>query len=273
MKRNIIKGFLVAMIFVLPMLLTMCNDEPEIVPNNDNISDFTSIVDTIIINGVELEMVYVEGGTFKMGTASDQESDEYPAHNVTLDDYYIGKYEVTQELWMAVMDTNQSYFKDERNPMENVSWNDCQDFIRELNSITGKKFRLPTEAEWEYAARGGNESKGYKYSGSNYINDVAWYYDNSELKTHTVGTKSPNELGIYDMSGNVFEWCIDWYASDYYEDSPNNNPQGPSSGSYRVNRGGSWDGVAQNCSVRKRDYNTPTEYYRSLGLRLVMSSN
>ncbi len=273
MKRNKInKGILATLVFVLPLLLIMCGDEePEIIPGN-NTPDVPNIVEIITVNGVDVEMVYVEGGTFKMGSTL-EETDEYPAHNVTLSDYYIGKYEVTQELWMAVMDTNQSYFKGDKNPMESVSWADCMAFIRELNSITGKQFRLPTEAEWEYAARGGNESKGYKYSGSNNIDDVAWYQANSGLETHPVGTKNRNELELHDMSGNVFEWCSDWYASDYYEDTPDNNPQGPSSGSYRLNRGGSWDGMEQSCRVADRDYNTPIDHFRSLGLRLVMSSN
>ncbi len=160
----------------------------------------------------------------------DAYGDEKPAHSVTLGDYYIGKFEVTQELWEAVMGSNPSYFKGSNLPVEQVSWDDCQTFIRKLNSLTGKNFRLPTEAEWEYTARGGNRSKGYKYSGSNNISDVAWYWENSgdrvlsgewdydkiknnNCRTHPVGMKSPNELGIYDMSGNVYEWCQDWYGS------------------------------------------------------------
>ncbi|MBQ0015371.1 MAG: formylglycine-generating enzyme family protein, partial [Bacteroidales bacterium] len=150
-------------------------------------------------------MVEVSGGTFKMGATSEQGSDawndEKPVHNVTLSSYYIGLTEVTQELWQAVMGSNPSYFKGLYRPVENVSWDDCQTFISRLNSLTGKNFRLPTEAEWEFAARGGTKSRGYKYSGSNTLDDVAWHVGNSGDKTHDVGTKAPNELGIYDMSG------------------------------------------------------------------------
>ena len=161
-------------------------------------------------------MVYVAGGTFQMGDWSSGVLNEVPAHNVTLSSFYIGKYEVTQEQWQAVMGSNPSYFKGAKRPVENVSWGDCQVFIRRLNLLTGKKFRLPTEAEWEYAARGGNKSRGYTCSGSNTIGVVAWSLSNSNDKTHEVATKAPNELGIYDMSGNVWEWCEDWYSSSYY---------------------------------------------------------
>ena len=153
----------------------------------------------------DIAMVYVSGGTFTMGATSEQGSDAYdwekPAHSVTLSGYYIGKYEVTQELWKAVMGSNPSRFKGDNLPVEQVSWDDVQEFLRKLNAMTGKRYRLPTEAEWEFAARGGNSSRGYKYSGSNSLGSVAWYYDNSGSRTHAVGTKSPNELGIYDMSG------------------------------------------------------------------------
>ena len=197
---------------------------------------------TFTVNGVSFEMIAVKGGTFTMGATSEQgsdaESDEKPTHSVTLSDYYIGKFEVTQELWQAVMGNNPSYYKGNNLPVEQVSWNDVQEFIKKLNQKTGANFRLPTEAEWEYAARGGNKSQGYKYSGSNTIGNVAWYTDNSGSKTHQVGTKAPNELGIYDMTGNVWEWCQDWYGS-YSRDSQT-NPKGASSGSSRVYRGGSW---------------------------------
>ena len=192
-------------------------------------------------------MVFVKGGTFTMGATAEQigyGNNETPAHQVTLSDYFIGKTEVTQELWYAVMGNNPSYFtRSSRNPVEQVSWHDCQSFIQKLNQLTGLRFRLPTEAEWEYAARGGNKSKGYKYSGSNNIGDVAWCYDNSSETTHEVGTKAPNELGLYDMSGNVWEWCSDWYGR--YSSSAQSNPTGPSSGSFRVFRGGSWIGSAR----------------------------
>ena len=218
-------------------------------------------------------MVYVQGGTFTMGATDEQGSEAYdrekPAHNVTLSSYYIGKTEVTQELWQAVMGSNPSNFKGDRKPVECVSWNDCQTFISKLNSLTGKNFRLPTEAEWEFAARGGIKSKGYKYSGSNTLADVAWYEDNSGETTHDVGTKNPNELGLYDMSGNVEELCNDWYGN--YSSSPSNNPTGPSSGTHRVFRGGSWCFEARVCRSSCRYVSTPDYRYFSLGLRLCLS--
>ncbi|MDO5341751.1 MAG: formylglycine-generating enzyme family protein [Bacteroidia bacterium] len=231
---------------------------------------FTTL-QTFTVNGVSFEMIAVEGGTFTMGATSEQGSDAYddekPTHSVTLSDYYIGKFEVTQELWEAVMGSNPSFFNGSNLPVEQVSWNDCQEFITKLNGLTGKNFRLPTEAEWEYAARGGNRSGGYKYSGSNNINDVAWY-DNNSGSTHAVGTKSPNELGIYDMSGNVYEWCQDWYGS--YSSGSQTNPQGPSSGSYRVLRGGCWHHNALICRVSSRSLITPDHGDSRLGLRLAL---
>ena len=216
-------------------------------------------------------MVYVEGGTFMMGATSEQGSDAYddekPAHQVTLSSFSIGRYEVTQEEWEAVMGSNPSNFKGKKLPVEQVSWDDCQTFIRKLNQMTGKQFRLPTEAEWEYAARGGNKSRGYKYAGGDNLGSVAWYTDNSGNKTHEVGKKQPNELGLYDMSGNVREWCQDWYGK--YGSSSQTNPKGLSSGSSRVFRGGSWNDIARNCRVSFRNYDTPGLRYYDLGLRLA----
>ena len=228
---------------------------------------------TITVNGVSFEMVYVEGASFDMGATteqgSDADSDEKPVHSVTLSDYYIGRCEVTQELWEAVMGSNPSYFKGAQKPVESVSWNDCQEFVSRLNSLTGRTFRLPTEAEWEYAARGGNKSLHYKYSGSDNIDDVAWYWDNSGYYgTHAVGTKSPNELGIYDMSGNVWEWCSDWYGD--YSAGAQTNPQGPSSDSLRVLRGGRWGSRARYCRVSNRDYGNFDYSLSRSGLRLVL---
>ena len=224
------------------------------------------------VNGVSFEMVRVEGGTFRMGATSEQgsdaHSDEKPVHSVTLSSYYIGKTEVTQALWQAVMGSNPSFYKGADRPVEYVSWNDCQEFIQKLNSLTGRNFRLPTEAEWEFACRGGNNSRGYKYSGSNVIDNVAWYWDNSGGKTHPVGTKAPNELGIYDMSGNVWEWCADWYAN--YTSNSQTNPKGPQSGSRRVGRGGSWNYSARYCRSSIRVRNFPAYRYYYLGLRLAL---
>ena len=222
------------------------------------------------VNGVSFEMVLVEGGTFRMGATSEQEdeaeSDEKPVHSVTLSSYYIGKTEVTQALWQAVMGSNPSYNKGADLPVERVSWDDCQEFIQKLNRLTGRNFRLPTEAEWEFACRGGNNSRGYKYSGSNYIDNVAWYDGYSGA--HPVGTKAPNELGIYDMSGNVWEWCSDWYAD--YTSYSQTDPTGPQSGSYRVSRGGSWDGSARGCRSSRRIILSPTYRNFNLGLRLAL---
>jgi formylglycine-generating enzyme required for sulfatase activity len=223
-----------------------------------------------------IEMVFVEGGTFTMGCTSEQgddcDDDERPAHQVTLSDFYIGKYEVTQAEWKAIMGNNPSGFSGcDSCPVERVSWDDVQEFIRKLNAKTGKNYRLPTEAEWEYAARGGKHSKGYKYSGSNSIENVAWYYGNSGKKTHPVGTKQANELGIYDMSGNVYEWCQDWYGG--YSKGSQTNPAGASSGSDRVLRGGSWYLNPRYVRVSNRLYFTPAYRYINLGFRLACSSN
>ena len=217
-------------------------------------------------------MVKVEGSTFTMGATPEQGNDAYeyerPAHQVTLSDYYIGRYEVTQKEWQAVMGDNPSKFYGDNLPVDYVSWNDCQDFINKLNQLTGLKFRLPTEAEWEFAARGGKQSKGYKYSGSDNAKNIAWYEKNSGSKPHQVGTKEPNELGIYDMSGNVGEWCGDWYGR--YSSSAQTNPTGPSSGSPRVLRGGSWFGSARFCRVSDRSYDDPSYRGSYGGFRVVL---
>lgn len=216
-------------------------------------------------------MIKVEGGTFMMGS-NDAEAwdDEKPVHQVTLSDYYIGQTEVTQALWKAVMSSNPSNFKGDNLPVVFVSWYDCQEFISKLNEITGKNFSLPTEAQWEFAARGGNYSKGYKYSGSNDPNDVAWYDGNSDDWVHPVGTKEANELGIYDMSGNVYEWCSDWYGP--YSSAAVTDPAGPSSGSDRVWRGSAFVDEITYCGCTLRGSNTPSFTYSvyPVGLRLAL---
>ena len=254
-----------------------------------------STIETIVVKGVEFNMIKVEGGTFRMGATSEQDIDAYdekPVHSVTLSDYYIGETEVTQELWQAVMGSNPSEFKgNNQRPVDNVSWNDCQEFIKELNQLTGKKFRLPTEAEWEYAARGGKYSNDYvyKYSVSNNADEVAWYCQNSgdkylswewnhdnsyesiienNCKTHPVKTKKANELGLYDMSGNVWEWCNDWYGS--YQSNSRTNPTGPSEGEYRVLRGGSWDFFVGFVRVSFSSICTPDHRNYNFGLRLAL---
>ena len=233
-------------------------------------------------------MVQVEGGSFQMGGTSEQGSDVYsdekPVHEVTLSDYYIGRYEVRQSEWEVVMGNNPSYFKGADLPVERVSWSDCHEFIRRLNALTGLNFKLPTEAQWEYAARGGRLSKGYKYSGSNNLGEVGWYWENSgdrvltgewkikkvdrnHCRTHRVGEKQPNELGLYDMSGNVEEWCEDWYGN--YSSVSQRDPSGATSGSRRVYRGGGWGTVARRCRVSNRFNDVPVRRNFYLGFRLV----
>jgi formylglycine-generating enzyme required for sulfatase activity len=221
---------------------------------------FLVILSTIIIscnrtNVIEPEMVKVEGGTFLMGCTSDQEDDCYkdekPAHKVTLTSFNISKYEITQEQWNSVMGTNP--LKNSRGgkyPVRNISWNDAQEFCSRLSAKTGKQYRLPTEAEWEYAARGGNQSRGYKYSGSDNINDVGWYDYNSGGNIHPIGRKLPNELGIYDMSGNVWEWCCDKYVE--YSISEQEDPVATKASSVFVARGGSWAASELLCRVSFR---------------------
>lgn len=268
--------------------------------NNDggvNISDVTTLIDYLLsgkwpwnqdmiftVNGVSFKMVYVEGGTFTMGATEEMVEDFWddikPAHQVTLSDYAIGQTEVTQALWVAVMGTNPSRFNDDlQRPVECVSWNDCQYFIDKLNQLTGKNFRLPTEAEWEYAARGGNKSLGYQFAGSDYLNDVAWfdfnsYYvgtDNPNYGPHAVKNKIPNELDLYDMSGNVREWCLDWYGN--YSRDAQTDPIGPASGSYRVIRGGGWYFPDLSCLTLLRDAEMTPYTDMALGLRLALGND
>lgn len=241
--------------------------------SSSSVSSGSNVISIPVRNGITIEMVKVEAGTFMMGATSEMQKpwyDEKPVHQVTLtNDYYMGKYEVTQNLWKAVMGRNPSKFKGDDLPVEKVSWDDCQEFISKLNSMTGRKFRLPTEAEWEYAARGGKKSRGYQYSGSSKMSEVAWYTANSGSKTHPVGKKQANELGLYDMTGNVLEWCQDWYGS--YVSSSQTNPTGAFSGFFRVFRGGSWYGNAGNCRSSCRDSYNPGNCNFDLGLRLVLS--
>ncbi len=265
--------------------------EYDKLPGKDVVFKVAASLTNATVNGVPFEMIYVEGGTFTMGATLEQGSDAYdnerPAHGVTVSDFYIGKYEVTQAQWMAVMDSNPSQFKGDNLPVECVSWDDVQEFIRKLNALTGRTYRLPTEAEWEYAARGGNKSKGYKYSGSNDIGTVTWYWENSgdkvlsgkwdydkiknnNCQTHPVGSKSPNELGLYDMSGNVYEWCSDWYGSSYYGTSSSSNPQGFPSGSRRVLRGGSYSIISSYCRVSFRNSRNSGYRRNYCGFRLVL---
>ena len=207
--------------------------------------------DSLVIKETDIEFIFVQGGSFVMG--SNELNEEKPAHNVSVHSFYLSKYEITQQVWNIVMGYNESIHTGCNNcPVENVSWYDIQKFINKLSKLTGKRYRLPTEAEWEFAASGGIYSKHYKYAGSNDPDSVAWYYGNSRSMTHVIGQKKPNELGFYDMSGNVEEWCNDWWDYNYYSYSPVNNPQGPSSGTKKVVRGGAYDFVVDAITVKGR---------------------
>ena len=227
---------------------------------------------TTVINGIE--MVVVNGGTFTMGSDDAEALDtERPAHSVTVSDYFIGKYEVTQALWVAVMGSNPSGFRGDDNlPVENISWNMAMEFITKLNAITGKRYRMPTEAEWELAAREALLTQKYPYSGSYNVDEVAWYCDNAENMTHPVGQKKPNPRGIYDMSGNVFELCYDWFGM--YSTAHQTNPIGPSSGTFRIIRGGSYVDNAFGCRIIYRNgLDSQDARYINVGLRLAMSAD
>ena len=217
---------------------------------------------------IQPEMILVQGGTFLMGSPeseADRHTDE-TQHEVTLSDFCIGKYPVTQAQWVAVMGNNPSRFKGDDLPVENVNWNDCQKFIAKLNSLTGKAYRLPTEAEWEFAARGGVQSKGYLYAGSDDPNEVAWY---NCVQTQFAGQKKANELGLHDMSGNVWEWCNDRYTA--YPTVAQANPQVPAKGAYRVLRGGGWSGPARHCRSAYRNHWRPGNRDFNVGLRLALA--
>ena len=228
-------------------------------------------VKEITVNGVSFKMVEVKGGRFNMGGTAEQlqaEDDEYPIHVVALDDFYIGQTEVTQQLWSAVMDNNPSSFTGDPNlPVERVMWIECQDFVSRLSQLTGIEFRLPTESEWEYAARGGIYNHYYVYAGSNDIEEVAWYDGDC---THPVGQLKPNELGLYDMSGNVFEWCQDWLGD--YDMMPSENPTGPEDGENRIRRGGSWGGTPKGHRVSYRNYELPNIRWNYIGMRLAATT-
>jgi len=257
-----------------------------------NVANGQTILRNINLIKPLMEMVYIPAGTFIMGCTSEQnncDSDEIPTHQVTLSAYEIAKYEVTQSQWYTVMGTNPSYFSGANKPVEQVDWYEAIDFCNALSIREGltpvytvagptvianwyaNGYRLPTEAEWEYAARGASLTTNTRYSGSNIIEDVAWYEFNSANSTHNVGTKAPNQLGIYDMSGNVYEWCWDWYSNNYYSTSPSLNPRGPDSGANHVIRGGAWNFVALTCRVANRTSEFPGGAFNDLGLRVVRS--
>lgn len=225
-------------------------------------------------SGLNFKMMAIKGGTFLMGS-NDGFYDERPVHNVTVSDFYMAENLVSQALWEAIMGNNPSNFKGDNLPVVQVSWDDVQDFLSKLNIKTGKIYRLPTEAEWEYAAGDSTDlaTGRNKYAGTNdeiNLGDYAWYYANSNDRLHPVGTKQPNSLGLYDLSGNVLEWCNDWYSDDYYAISPQNNPKGASTGSYRLVRGGCRISNAQQCRSAGRGMSTPGGCFSGLGLRLAL---
>ncbi len=253
--------------FVGSLMLLTCDDNYQ---DEADLQSEEAPLPAVIQNLVD-NMVYVEGGSFLMGRESEGDfSCEYPAHYITLSPFYIGRYEVTQEEWEAVMADNPSYFQGERRPVENVSWDECQEFIETLNVMTGMAFRLPTEAEWEYAARGGQLSHGYLYSGSDIIDSVA-VYDNHAYRPDSVGHRQPNELGLYDMSGNVEEWCQDYYDEEYYKKSPSVDPCNENENFYslRIVRGGCWNYSNYFSKVTYRSGRAQATQDSNLGLRLV----
>lgn len=308
MKINRYSRILAASLLLAGGVFSSCGDDDKEDIKTENNGQNTEKKTDIFADLNYDEMIYVEGGTFLMGAQSqdkpysdwqgehsynydaDARKDESPVHTVTLSSYYIGKYEVTREIWEYVMSYNGNgtglspigpYFNTDfetdfrvhgngsNYPVYDVSYNDIVNyFLPRLNKITGKTFRLPTEAEWEYAARGGDKSESYKYSGSNDIDSVAWYYKKS---TYNVGGKAPNKLGIYDMSGNVWEWCSDWYAA--YDSTAQTNPTGVKNGEERVLRGGSGDSNAKDCRVSNRSYYNPDHYSWDCGLRLVLDAD
>ena len=233
----------------------------------------TNVDDLVItVNGLSLVMKRVEGGTFNMGTEEfdfSADSDESPIHEVVLDSFFLGETEVTKAMYDVVIGNGNDNAEKPDNPKSNVSWHDCHEMIQRLNFLTGRNFRLPTEAEWEFAARGGIKGNGYRFAGSDNVDDVAWHEGNSENKSHPVGQKQPNELGLYDMSGNLAEWCEDIYGD--YDETSQTNPKGASTGAYRVMRGGSWGFTAQRCRVTKRECANPDARNSCYGLRLALS--
>jgi formylglycine-generating enzyme required for sulfatase activity len=222
-----------------------------------------------LAEGVSLEMVLVQGGSFQMGS-NEGNKDNRPAHEVQLDDFYIGKFELTQDQWMALMGYNPSQIACGRCPVNDMSWEQLQDFLKNLNDKTSKKFRMTTEAEWEYAAQGGKLSKGYIYSGSNELAEVAWLDFNGNNQQHEVGQLKPNELGLYDMNGNAWELCEDWYSPKFYPGNQPKNPVNTKPAKYRVSRGGSWMSPSKYCFRWARNTDHPHHKRGNGGFRLVM---
>lgn len=252
-------GFLFTLLFALPLFIFAQGPKPI-------------DIDTFWVRGIPVVLIKVEGGTFQMGATNEQSvaanRDEKPAHSITLSDYYLAQIEVTQELWQTIMDKNPSTLKGSNRPVHNVSWYDCMDFLEELNAVSGKNFRLPTEAEWEYAARGGNRSKNFKFAGSNNVEKVAWNSESASPELYYVKQRQPNELYLFDMCGNVYEWCSDIYGQ--YSDKAQRNPKGAEAGENRVLRGGSWQTPRAKCRVSARHNAIPYDRREDYGLRLAI---
>ena len=238
------------------------------------------LITELLPNETFFDMILVEGGTFTMGSQEEEAFNrEKPAHPVEIDDFYIGKFPVTQDVWMAIMDENPSYFIGKKRPVEMVSWDDANLFVSKINSVMGMEdgmeYRLPTEAEWEFAAIGGNMSEGFEYAGGDDLDDLGWFEENSSGETKEVGLKEPNELGIYDMNGNIYEWCHDWYSRIYYQTCHTSgivrNPKGPKFGAGRVGRGGYWFSKSDVCKNRFRLNFEPDSKLLFLGFRLVLA--
>jgi formylglycine-generating enzyme required for sulfatase activity len=225
-----------------------------------------------VCSGLAIDMIHVDGGLFDMG--GELGDDEKPIHQVRLSPFYLGRYPVTQSIWQAVMGENPSKFKGSNRPVDSISWNDAQKFIEKLSLMTSRDFCLPTEAQWEYAARGGRKSLGFDYSGSNHLKEVVWYAENSYGETKPVGLKFANELGFYDISGNVWEWCADWYDSDYYvacsKEGVVTDPPGPDQGGGRVLRGGGSFSDAVLCRTTYRIFTRPDYRWSHYGVRLAL---
>ncbi len=256
-----------------PLLLSAQNHTANSRRNPNERNDTLSAEQIAVFSRILDNMVFVDGGSFFMGRDDSKnlnKHDNEPRHLVNIDPFFISKFEVTQDIWAVVMGDNPSAFKSELFPVENISWNDALEFIGKLNNLTGMDFRMPTEAEWEFAARGGKYSLDYQFAGSDFLKAVAWYKDNSQNSSHEVGKKRPNELGIFDMSGNVAEWCSDFYDFDYYKTAQTDNPKGPLNGLNKVNRGGSWLMEEIYQRVDARNVASPDERNPSVGLRLAM---
>ena len=251
-------------------------DLPEVL--DDEVAEEILDKNYVSVDGISFGMISITGGTFDLGATPEQglfaAFDEKPSIQVTVSSFYLAETPVTQALWIAIMGDNPSHFKGDDLPVERVSWEDCQEFITKLNLKTHRKFRLPTEAEWEYAARGGDRSKHLKYAGANddAKTDYIWFKDNSQSQSHAVKTKQANELELFDMCGNVSEWCSDWYFNSYANNGERINPKGPASGMAKVYRGGSWDDKAMNCRVSKRFSMNPMFKNKLVGLRLAATN-